>query len=99
MKFSGTKNTSAGTSIITSKDDRQRKLSGPAALVTQTSQPRRPKEESGHFLQKSLLGGILIFEVMLNEPFFQAKLHALECSRLQSKTTSGPISQVACPFA
>ncbi|XP_039298117.1 KICSTOR complex protein SZT2 [Nilaparvata lugens] len=38
------------------------------------------------FLQKSLLGGILLFELFLSEPFFHTKLHALECSRLQSST-------------
>ncbi|KAF4533500.1 hypothetical protein B566_EDAN000985 [Ephemera danica] len=81
-----------------SKEDRQRKLSGPAALGISSSQVRRPKEENTHFMQKSLLGGILIFEVLLNEPFFQAKLHALECSRLQSKTSSGLISQFTFSF-
>ncbi|RZF32788.1 hypothetical protein LSTR_LSTR011434 [Laodelphax striatellus] len=38
------------------------------------------------FLQKSLLGGILLFELFLSEPFFHTKLHALECSRLQTST-------------
>ena len=37
------------------------------------------------YLQKSLLGGILIFEIFISEPFFYTKLHALEASRIQQK--------------
>ena len=37
------------------------------------------------YLQKSLLGGILIFEIGICEPFFYTKLHALEASRIQLK--------------
>jgi hypothetical protein len=54
----------------------------------------RRKENIVCYLQKSLLGGILLFEILLCEPFFHAKLHALECARLQSKSSSGLISQV-----
>jgi len=38
------------------------------------------------YLQKSLLGGILIFEIFMSEPFCYTKLHALEASRIQLKT-------------
>lgn len=50
------------------------------------------------YLQKSILGGILLFEISMCEPFFVAKLHALECSRLQSKTSSALVSQFTLSF-
>ncbi|XP_054280353.1 KICSTOR complex protein SZT2-like isoform X2 [Macrosteles quadrilineatus] len=50
------------------------------------------------YLQKSLLGGILLFELSMSEPFFYAKLHALECSRLEGKASSGLISQFTLSF-
>jgi len=34
------------------------------------------------YLQKSLRGGLLIFEIGISEPFFYTKLHALEAQRL-----------------
>jgi hypothetical protein len=40
------------------------------------------------YLLKSLLGGILIFEIGVSEPFFYVKLHALEAQRLQPRTKS-----------
>ena len=40
-------------------------------------------ENKTMYLQKSLLGGILIFEIGISEPFFYTKLHALEASRIQ----------------
>jgi hypothetical protein len=52
------------------------------------------KDNNVCYLQKSLLGGILLFEILLCEPFFHAKLHALECSRLQSKSSSNVLPQV-----
>ena len=39
------------------------------------------------YLQKSLLGGILIFEIGVCEPFFYTKLHALEAGRIQLRTS------------
>jgi hypothetical protein len=60
-----------------------------------SSRRKQPdKENNVCYLQKSLLGGILLFEILLCKPFFHAKLHALECSRLQSKSSSALISQV-----
>ncbi|XP_075219216.1 KICSTOR complex protein SZT2-like isoform X2 [Lycorma delicatula] len=50
------------------------------------------------YLQKSLLGGILLFELFLSEPFFHAKLHALECSRLQGKSSALRTSQFTLSF-
>jgi hypothetical protein len=38
------------------------------------------------YLQKSLLGGILIFEIGVWEPFFVLKLHALEAQRLTPRS-------------
>jgi len=52
------------------------------------------KENNVCYLQKSLFGGILLFEILLCEPFFHAKLHALECSRLQSPSSSAVFSEV-----
>ena len=43
-------------------------------------------ENKTMYLQKSLLGGILIFEIGIAEPFFYTKLHALEASRIQLRT-------------
>jgi hypothetical protein len=60
-----------------------------------SSRRKQPdKENNVCYLQKSLLGGILLFEILLCEPFFHAKLHALERSRLQSKSSSNVLSQV-----
>ncbi|XP_066906429.1 KICSTOR complex protein SZT2 isoform X3 [Halyomorpha halys] len=53
---------------------------------------------SKHFLQRSLLGGILMFELALCEPFFHVKLHALECSRIQGKSTPSLITQIVFNF-
>ena len=50
---------------------------------------RRTREESGektvHYLHKSLPGGILLFEVGMADPFFYAKLYALEATMIQKK--------------
>lgn len=50
-----------------------------------------------HFLQKSLLGGVLMVELVLAEPFFHSRLHALECSRMQTKSPAF-ISQFTVSF-
>ncbi|XP_059469171.1 KICSTOR complex protein SZT2-like [Neocloeon triangulifer] len=81
-----------------SKDERQRKLSGSSIMSTSSFKRVREDNTTRHFLQKSLLGGILIFEISLNEPFIQAKLYALECSRLQAKS-SGLISHNQFTFS
>ncbi|XP_033214181.1 KICSTOR complex protein SZT2-like isoform X2 [Belonocnema kinseyi] len=39
------------------------------------------------YLKKSMLGGVLLFEIHLSEPFFTVKLRVIECSRLQLKTS------------
>jgi hypothetical protein len=60
-----------------------------------SSRRKQPdKDNNVCYLQKSLLGGILLFEILLCEPFFHSKLHALERSRLQSKSSSNVLSQV-----
>ncbi|XP_014220610.1 KICSTOR complex protein SZT2-like isoform X1 [Trichogramma pretiosum] len=35
------------------------------------------------YLKKSMLGGVLLFEIHLSEPFFVVKIRVIECSRLQ----------------
>lgn len=44
-------------------------------------------------MQKYLLGGVLLYELFFSEPFFNAKLYALEYDRLNTKSSS-LISQV-----
>ncbi|KAF7281911.1 hypothetical protein GWI33_004033 [Rhynchophorus ferrugineus] len=39
------------------------------------------------YIQRTILGGILIFTVSFEEPFFVVKLHAIECNRLQNITS------------
>ncbi|XP_063220375.1 KICSTOR complex protein SZT2-like isoform X2 [Bacillus rossius redtenbacheri] len=56
------------------------------------------KENNVCYLQKSLLGGKLLFEIFLCEPFFHARLHALECSRLQTKSSNSLVSQFTASF-
>lgn len=46
------------------------------------------------FIQKTILGGILIFTIQLNAPFFITKLHVVECNRLQSTNSRASINQV-----
>lgn len=41
-----------------------------------------------------MLGGILLFEIHLSEPFFVVKLRVIECSRLQAKSSSALVNQV-----
>jgi hypothetical protein len=69
-------------------------LSGSSVLSTSSLKHIKEENSSCHYLQKSLLGGILIFEISLHEPFLQAKLYALESCRLQEKVSSGMVSQV-----
>ncbi|CAD6224796.1 GSCOCG00005557001-RA-CDS, partial [Cotesia congregata] len=45
------------------------------------------------YLKKSMLGGILLFELCLEEPFFTAKLHVIECNRLQNKSGASLVNQ------
>uniref|UniRef100_A0A0C9R6N5 Szt2 protein n=1 Tax=Fopius arisanus TaxID=64838 RepID=A0A0C9R6N5_9HYME len=50
------------------------------------------------YLKKSMLGGILVFEIHLSEPFFIVKLHVIECNRLQTKSSSGSLNQFMSSF-
>jgi len=73
-------NTSKKSRSIIPQDDtpnvvRRRHTTGKAKAESKTK-----------FLQKSLLGGILIFEIGICEPFFYTKLHAMEASRIQLKS-------------
>ena len=45
-----------------------------------------------------MLGGVLLFEIHLSQPFFIVKLHIIECSRLQTKTSSALVNQVSSDF-
>lgn len=47
------------------------------------------------YVQKPMLGGIMIFTIELNEPFFTVKLHAIECCRLQQKVSRNLFNQVS----
>ncbi|CAH1982614.1 unnamed protein product [Acanthoscelides obtectus] len=46
------------------------------------------------YIQKTILGGILIFTVEFSEPFFVTKLLAIECNRLQNITTRVSIASI-----
>ncbi|KAJ8681967.1 hypothetical protein QAD02_017759 [Eretmocerus hayati] len=50
------------------------------------------------YLKKTMLGGILLFEIQLTEPFFVVKLRAIECSRLQAKSSSALVNQFVLSF-
>ncbi|KAL0121707.1 hypothetical protein PUN28_006892 [Cardiocondyla obscurior] len=55
-------------------------------------------QQQSYYLKKSMLGGILLFEVHLSQPFFIVKLHIIECNRLQTKTSSGMMNQFVLSF-
>ncbi|XP_024942950.1 KICSTOR complex protein SZT2 isoform X2 [Cephus cinctus] len=55
-------------------------------------------KERSCYLQKSMLGGVLLFEINLAQPFFIVKLHIVECSRLQTKTSSALVNQFMLSF-
>lgn len=46
------------------------------------------------YVQKPMLGGIMVFTIELKEPFFTVKLHAVECCRLQQKVSRNLFNQV-----
>ncbi|GJQ67112.1 hypothetical protein Trydic_g21981 [Trypoxylus dichotomus] len=54
--------------------------------------------ETIHFMQKALLGGILIFTIELREPFLITKLHAIEYNRLHANNTRSAINQFMQSF-
>nr|XP_022914806.1 KICSTOR complex protein SZT2-like isoform X1 [Onthophagus taurus] len=54
--------------------------------------------ENIHFMQKALLGGILIFTIELKEPFLITKLHAIEYNRLHNNNTKAAINQFMQSF-
>ncbi|XP_011685281.1 PREDICTED: protein SZT2-like isoform X1 [Wasmannia auropunctata] len=68
----------------------------------QVESPHKTDEEhvqqQSYYLKKSMLGGILLFEVHLSQPFFIVKLHIIECNRLQTKTSSGMVNQFVLSF-
>ncbi|XP_012229201.2 KICSTOR complex protein SZT2-like isoform X1 [Linepithema humile] len=55
-------------------------------------------QQQSYYLKKSMLGGILLFEIHLTQPFFIVKLHIIECNRLQTKTSSGMVNQFVLSF-
>nr|XP_018915153.1 PREDICTED: protein SZT2-like [Bemisia tabaci] len=77
----------------------------PIQVGAPQNQKGKPEDKSSaklgkhSYLQKSSLGGILLFELLFHEPFFYAKLYALECTRLQqAKSLSPLISQFTVSF-
>ncbi|XP_043281050.1 KICSTOR complex protein SZT2-like isoform X2 [Venturia canescens] len=57
-----------------------------------------PNHSQNYYLKKSMLGGVLLFEIHLAEPFFIAKLRIVECSRLQTKASSALVNQFMLSF-
>ncbi|CAL7950911.1 unnamed protein product [Xylocopa violacea] len=55
-------------------------------------------QQESYYLKKSMLGGVLLFEIHLSQPFFIAKLHIIECSRLQTKASSAQMNQFMLSF-
>ncbi|XP_026671200.1 KICSTOR complex protein SZT2-like [Ceratina calcarata] len=55
-------------------------------------------QQQSYYLKKLMLGGVLLFEIQLSEPFFIVKLNIIECSRLQTKTTSASVNQFMLSF-
>ncbi|EFN84896.1 KICSTOR complex protein SZT2 isoform X2 [Harpegnathos saltator] len=55
-------------------------------------------QQQSYYLKKSMLGGILLFEIHLSQPFFIVKLSIIECNRLQTKTSSGMVNQFVLSF-
>ncbi|XP_023246457.1 KICSTOR complex protein SZT2 [Copidosoma floridanum] len=65
------------------------------------SQKKKEKETPLNqifYLIKTMLGGILMFEIHLAEPFLIVKLRAIECSRLQAKSNSALVNQFMLSF-
>ncbi|KAJ3640250.1 hypothetical protein Zmor_003559 [Zophobas morio] len=60
------------------------------------------RDNSSHnfvfYIQKTIMGGILIFTVEFNEPFFTTRLHAIECNRLQTVTSRASINRFTLSF-
>ncbi|XP_043599602.1 KICSTOR complex protein SZT2-like isoform X2 [Bombus pyrosoma] len=57
-----------------------------------------PIQQQSYYLKKSMLGGVLLFEIHLSQPFFIVKLHIIECSRLQTKASSALVNQFMLSF-
>ncbi|XP_032678990.1 KICSTOR complex protein SZT2-like [Odontomachus brunneus] len=68
----------------------------------QVESPHKTDEEhaqqQSYYLKKSMLGGVLLFEIHLSQPFFIVKLSIIECNRLQTKTSSGMVNQFVLSF-
>ncbi|XP_014480858.1 PREDICTED: protein SZT2-like [Dinoponera quadriceps] len=68
----------------------------------QVESPHKTDEEQAqqqsYYLKKSMLGGVLLFEIHLSQPFFIVKLSIIECNRLQTKTSSGMVNQFVLSF-
>ena len=75
-----------GFMLIDLKANNGKKSKDESGVRRRHTTGRNKIENKTMYLQKSLLGGILIFEIGVSEPFFYTKLHALEASRIQLKT-------------
>lgn len=54
--------------------------------------------KSVFYIQKTILGGILLFTAEFVEPFFATKLHAIECNRLQNISSRASINRFTLCF-
>lgn len=54
--------------------------------------------DSVFYIQKTILGGILLFTAEFVEPFFTTKLHAIECNRLQNISSRASINRFTLSF-
>lgn len=70
-------------------------------LPVQIDEDGKTNPEDPHqacYLKKPMLGGILVFQIDLAEPFFNVKLHIIECNRLQTKSSTGSVHQFMMSF-
>ncbi|XP_031787876.1 KICSTOR complex protein SZT2 isoform X2 [Nasonia vitripennis] len=70
----------------------------PIQIETQNKTDGENILNQAFYLKKSMLGGVLLFEIHLAEPFFVVKLRVIECSRLQAKSSSALVNQFMLSF-
>nr|XP_033323081.1 KICSTOR complex protein SZT2-like isoform X1 [Megalopta genalis] len=70
----------------------------PVQMESLTKGNENQTQQQSYYLKKSMLGGVLLFEIYFSQPFFIVKLHIIECNRLQTKTTSALVNQFLLSF-
>ncbi|XP_043487708.1 KICSTOR complex protein SZT2-like isoform X1 [Polistes fuscatus] len=70
----------------------------PIQVESQDKMDTEQTPHQTHYLKKSMLGGVLLFEIHLSQPFFIAKLRVIECNRLSTKTNSAMVNQFVLSF-